>query len=1147
MFRLIQSILFIFSFVYASAQTSERYAEHSVLAEGKWVKIRVENAGMYQITNSTLRSMGFSNPDNVRLYGLNLEVLPESNIESIDDDLVELPLYRTDSKVLFYGRGQTQWTLNTYSTGALRYTHFNNPYSNYTYYFLTENTSSEPIELEKYAYNVGTDAEVLTSFPEHALIENDAFSFLYSGRIFFDSYDFASGNTKSYTLQTPDIVADRGIDLVIQFCAAGSSSSQLGITMNDSTLGTISYSALSNYEYGRLTSRTYTVGKRFSKESNTIRLQHTRTSGVSGRLDYIRASYERQLRLSSQELLFRPKQKGDVIFRLSGGSDETVVLHINSATGYEELNGTYNTSSRAWDYPFSSDAISWYNEEFVAFNPSATFPSPHVVGAIANQDLHSLSNIDLVIVIPASGNLTQQAQRLADAHTAADGMSCVVVSADKIYNEFSSGAPDATAIRRFMKMLFDKAPDAASRPKNLLLFGDCVWDNRMITSAMSGYKPDNYLLCYEGDNSLSHTNSFVLEEYFTLVADNASADVLRAKPLIGVGRIPVTTTSEAKDVVDKLITYINNEQVGAWKNTIAVLCDDGNNNQHMEDGDTLIGRISPLYPNIHIQRVYWDTYARERSTTGNSYPGAYSNINRIMQEGALVMNYTGHGAAYCLSHEQILRTSDFANWSSPHLPLWVTAACDVAPFDMNQSNIGEVALLNPKGAAMGILSTSRTVYPAPNSAINWRFMIRALGNKSDGSRYTLGEALADAKCNYIDTYNNSTYNVNKAHFVLLGDPAITLASPTPGIEIDLINSTYAPGSPMTIAAGETVTIEGHIVGEDGNVDTEFNGVISPVIYDNEETVICKNNPYGESNGNTNETPYQFTDRVRTLYTCADSVRQGKFKFVFPMPLDNNYSGQSGLVSLYAANDSHSNEVNGRFDNFLINGTSPTLQNDTEGPVITAYLNTEHFKEGDVVNETPLLIATFQDESGINMTGSGIGHDISVVIDNDEAQTYSLNAFFSPTIGDYRSGSVAFSIPELSDGHHTMSIRAFDALNNASQKTIDFFVNQGEQPEIFDMTVTSPAYNQITLTIENDRPQTNISVNVAVYSVAGHKVYETSESGFSSSASYTLSRNFNEMDSHLPPGVYILNAKIGCEGGKTVSKALKFVILSSKAQ
>ena len=364
------------------------------------------------------------------------------------------------------------------------------------------------------------------------------------------------------------------------------------------------------------------------------------------------------------------------------------------------------------------------------------------------------------------------------------------------------------------------------------------------------------------------------------------------------------------------------------------------------------------------------------------------------------MNYTGHGAAYCLSHEQILRTSDFANWSSPRLPLWVTASCDVAPFDMNQSNIGETALLNPKGAAMGIISTSRTVYPAPNSAINWRFMIRALGNKSDGTRYTLGEALADAKCNYIDTYNNSTYNVNKAHFVLLGDPAITLATPTPGIEIDLINSTYAPGSPMTIAAGETVTIEGHIVGEDGTIDTEFNGVISPVIFDNEEIVVCKNNPYGETNGNTIETPYQFTDRLRTLYTCADSVRQGKFKFVFPMPLDNNYSGQSGLVSLYAANDSHSNEVNGRFDNFLINGTSPTLQNDTEGPVITAYLNTEHFKEGDVVNETPLLIATFQDESGINMTGSGIGHDLSVVIDNDEAQTYSLNAFFSPTI-DHR--------------------------------------------------------------------------------------------------------------------------------------------------
>jgi hypothetical protein len=279
-----------------------------------------------------------------------------------------------------------------------------------------------------------------------------------------------------------------------------------------------------------------------------------------------------------------------------------------------------------------------------------------------------------VIVVPNSGKITQQAQRLADIHTQVDCMKCVVVTANQVYNEFSSGKPDATAIRRLMKMLYDTASSIATRPKNLLLFGDCVWDNRLVTPGLNKLNVDDLLLSYESENSYSHTNSYILEEYFALLDDNSTSNVLREFPRIGVGRIPATTTSEAKAVVDKLITYIKNEQVGAWKNTICVMCDDGNENKHMEDGEALIRQTSTLYPDYRIKRIYWDTYARERSSTGNSYPAVKADIDKQMTDGALIMNYSGHGAAYCLSHEQVVLRSDFENWSSPRLPLWITAA-----------------------------------------------------------------------------------------------------------------------------------------------------------------------------------------------------------------------------------------------------------------------------------------------------------------------------------------------------------------------------------------------------------------------------------------------------------------------------------------
>ena len=1066
------TLLYIIVTLALAVNAQSRYAEHSKLATGKWVKIRVKNEGIYQLTPSVLKNMGFSDPANVSLYGYNLPILPEANIENLSDDLTEIPSFRkSDGTMLFYSCGTTLWTRKN-STSA--YTHRNNPYSNYIYYFLTDSgtpvqmTSAETRSLSENRHmanrcvdepciDVATSGVSSTrastaeqsTYYAHSLHEEDAYSFLNTGRTFFENYDYSSGSSKTYNMSL-DNACCGDIDIEVQFGAAGSSSSTLNVSAQGNSLGTLAFSRLPEYEYASVSKKTFTLYDQYTS-SLSLTLQHTRSSGVSGHLDYIRASYEASLSVAGKNyVVFSPLSNGSTTFALQDADADVHVWKVTSPSETHELSGTL--SEKTLRFVASGAKL---NDKFVAVRTTASFPAPEVVGKIENQDLHSLDNVNLLIIVPSNGKLTSQAQRLADAHAEKDGISCAVVTADQVYNEFSSGTPDATAYRRLMKMLYDKQYSSSpltgtkAGSLNLLLFGNCVWDNRLVTNGLSSQSQDDYLLAYESDNSWSHTDSYVAEEYFTLLADGKGVSPLKEKPDCGVGRIPVSTSAEAKNVVDKLIAYINNEDAGAWKNTICMMGDDGNNNIHMEDAEAIISNTQRLFPDYHYKRIYWDSYPRKQSATGNSYPDVYAEINKTMQEGALIMNYTGHGAPYQLSHEKVLQTPDFANWTSPRLPLWITAACDVAPFDMNETNIACTALLNKQGGAMGFVGTARTVYSTPNRTLNRYLMSHLLAHKNNGERFTIGEALAQAKADILasKSYYSKQDTINKAHFVLLGDPAIKFAIPEYKIEIDKIDGkSIDSGNPPAIAAGATVTVQGHIVDADGNPVSGFDGLVFPTVYDSEEHIVCKNNPGDDVS------PLEYTDRTRILYSGTDSVAGGTFTFTFPVPLDINYSDASGLMTLYAVSEDKACEAQGRFEDFIVGGTADSDTEDTAGPEIALYLNSPDFVDGSVTDETPTLHVALHDDSGINTTGNGLGHDIVAIIDGNEATTYTLNSYYSQTVGDYRSGTIDYTMPALPAGAHTLLLRAFDTLNNMGEATIRFNVVEGlvEEYDIFDM-------------------------------------------------------------------------------------------------
>jgi hypothetical protein len=765
---------------------------------------------------------------------------------------------------------------------------------------------------------------------------------------------------------------------------------------------------------------------------------------------------------------------------------------------------------------------------------------PTYVCNITNQDHHADSEADMVIIIPTSQKLLSQAERLKTFHENHDKLSVNIVPADELYNEFSSGTPDANAYRRYLKMLYDRANgDESKMPKYLLLFGDCVWDNRMLTSDCSSLDPDDYLLAYESENSFNEITCYVDDSWYGILQDGKGGDPATETIDVGVGRFPVTTVDEAKIMVDKTINYAGNENAGSWQNTLMFMGDDGNYNLHMNDENEVADYISNLYPGYLSKKVMWDAYTRETSSTGNTYPEVSGLIKKQQASGALIMDYAGHGSETQISHEAVLKLSDFSGFTNTNLPLWITASCDIMPFDGVISTIGESAVLNSNGGAVAFYGTTRTVYADLNKRLNRAFLKYVLSRNSKGNPLTLGEAhrLAQNEMMTGTGYNGeSDRTTNHLQYSLLGDPALSLNLPDLTVQIDSINGISTSSSVLPVLkVGSVVRVKGHI--KNG---ATFKGVVTATVRDSKESVVCKKNDPTQE-----DTAFVYTDRTKTLYSGSDSVSNGQFVFSFAVPRDINYSNGTGLMNLYAVSNDHGQTVDGYNDKFHLGG-SEFSATDTIGPSVYCYLNTSSFVDGGDVNTTPYFVAELADTSGINATGNGVGHDMELIIDGDMSKTYSLNDNFAYDFGTYTRGTTYYSIPELTAGRHSLLFRAWDTLNNSSVVKLNFNVVQGLSPNIVNVSTTrNPASSATTFIITHDFSGSNIDVIIDVYDMSGRQLWEYTGNGISASGTFVVNWDLcTSGGQKLPTGVYIYRVRLSSNGSSKVSKAKKLIIVDN---
>lgn len=1119
----------MFSSLFAVAANSQ-YSSKSLLSEGRWVKIRVGKTGVFKLTYADLKGMGFDDPSKVSIHGYGGAPLDEDFSNDYIDDLPSTPVWRGSDYLLFYGRGPISWR---YDEASSTFVHTNNPYSLYGYYFVTDAT---PVSDVKELDSVDGATVRLSTYDDYLLHEQDLVSVAKSGReLYGEDLSGAKPRTLSDLSSIPGITQDDAKVTMSFISKVSSGAGVASLSINGSKLMDISIQANNESHVKALEGKRTVVWSGDKSEKNSVVVSYNSAFHNNVRLNYVRLNVKRALRPYGAYTLFRSVASVNNVtrFLVSGADANTIVLDVTDPREVSLMKGSLDGSGFSFTIPAGG------LREFALIRLDQRFDTPELVGEVPNQDLHSIQQSDMVII--AQKGLASEAERLAEVHRGDDGLSVHVVDPQAIYNEFSSGTPDATAYRRFMKMLYDRAGQGDGAPKYLLLFGDGAYDNRAICADVKGLPFDNMLLTYQSEESLSEFSarygySYVTDDYFGLLDDSSNKSLTARNSIsLGIGRFPIRSLSEAKAMVDKVIGYMRDGELGAWKNQITFVADDGNNadgytTKHAEQADALARFIDESHPEFRTNKVYFDAYKRDNS---GGYPDVRKRIAELLKSGQLLLNYTGHGNTLAWSDEYVWTQSDIMQSTYSKLPVWVTATCDFTRFDDVGTSAGESVFLNTTSGGIALFTTTRPVDSYGNASLNQELYRNLFDNA--GGRVTLGDAMMKTKRNLT--------GVNKLNFILIGDPAMPVSFPKYSARVTAVNGVEPDGEPVAFKALQKVTVEGEIVASDGALASDFSGTLEATVLDSQAKITTLGNNVVDGEPRR----FSYTDYPNAIYIGQDSVRKGKFSFSFMVPKDISYSNEHGKMNLYASDSDSRREANGSFLDYIVGGTADVIDRDTVGPEVRQiYLNDSSFVDGGVVNTTPYFVARIWDKSGVNITGSSIGHDIVLTIDSMPSMSYNLNSRYALIPESDGEGLVQFSIPALTAGIHTAEFKVWDILNNSTTYIFTFEVSEGLKPNLIELHATpSPARERVEFYLAHNRPESMLDVTIMVYDMQGKLLWNGRKSGSSELfKSFVVSWDLRDNGGRrVRPGIYIYRAAISQNGSKEATDANKLIILA----
>ncbi|MFH0866142.1 MAG: type IX secretion system sortase PorU [Bacteroidota bacterium] len=1135
-----------YNVIHASSGNEQKhtYADNSVLAEGTWYRLKIQNEGIYKISYNDLVQQGIDvssiNPLNIRIFGNGGGMLPEGNWEDNDDDLTENAIlvegendgtFGPDDYILFYGQSSVKWK---YDTVQKHFIHAKNYYSDYTYYFLNFG-NEQGRRITSQASVTETPDYIITKFDDYLHHEKDSVNLLKSGKEWYGEYfDAALSYSFHFTFSDIDLASEAWCKTNIAARNVEQTSFDI---LADNASKTIYVSAIPGSptsDYARFSEDTL----KFIPDDNdiTVTIEKNTASSI-GWVNFIEVNVTRNLSFTSPQMPFRNVSctgTGNISeFRLADADSSMKIWDITDPENIMEQQYTLDASEAV--YGSNTDTL----KQFIAFD-GTDFYSPVFVEEITNQNLHGLHQPDMVIITYPLFEL--QAEQIASIHEALDNFAVVVVTPQQVYNEFSSGSPDITAIRNFMRMFYERSGSTGNFPKYLLLFGDGSYDYKDRLSDNSNFVPT-----YQSFNSLVPVSSYLTDDYFGIL-DSTEGYYSNGALDIGIGRLPARTQSDAESLVDKIESYLNNnstftetngcntytsEITGDWRNMVCFIADDEDNNLHIEQAESLCKNIDSTNHNINIVKIYLDAYQQQTSSQGSTYPVVNVLLNEHVTKGSLIINYTGHGGETGWSHEGILQVTDINSWKNIYnMPAFVTATCEFSRFDEpSRTSAGELVLLNPAGGGIALFTTTRVSFAYSNFNLNKSFCKEAFTSDSTNGYPRLGDIIMKSK---ID--NGSIVNIR--NFVLLGDPALRLSYPENKVITSEVNGHDVNSEPDTLKSYSKCTVKGYIQDGNGQKMVNFNGFIYPAVYDKKifQTTVA-NDPQSA--------PYNFSTQEKIIFKGKSAVTNGDFEFSFIVPKDINVGYGQARISYYAK-DSLTHAA-GYYENsdFIIGGMDTNAVPDNAGPLIRLFFNDTSFIPGGTTDANPIFIAMLEDLSGVQYTGYGIGHDIVATLDGNTESSYILNDYFTPEINSYSKGEIEYPFRSLPEGEHTLNLKAWDIANNSSEAVIDFIVTKPGDLSLKNIfNYPNPFTENTCFCFEHNQPCCELGVEINIYNVTGMLVKNINETVATTGNKYsTLCWNGRNDSGHkLHSGVYVYKIKTVTGNNSWLESANRLIIL-----
>jgi len=1136
-FHILPVIFLLIPNILCPQSAKDNYSSSSVLSSGQWFRMAVLQDGVYRIDYSKLKQIGLQNASNPRIFANNFGQLSYYNDESGPDDLKEVAIltvagtdgiFNEGDYLLFFGQGTHRWKYNASSGG---YDFVRHNYSDTAFYFLT--TGTAPVKKIP-------DATVPAGTPDYYSSASDALfiheleteNLIKSGREWYQPVSVIAGININPGFS--DLITNEPVKFRIRVLARAPVPTQFRFSEAASIHKSIQVQPVNMFNYtgthAQISDSSGSAQPLSATPSYEIKFFNNGESGAKGWLDFVKLQGRKRNSFNGNTLFLsdsRSAGPGSVTeFVIKSPGRDPYIWDITDPAN--PTNIRYNRSGENIIFRSSTDSL----RPFVAF--SETNPLQPIIKAviIPNQDLHASGPADMLIVTHPL--FRKYAEKLSDIHFKNSGLISLVVTSNQIYNEFSGGIPDIVAIRNFIRMKYLKQSGTQNPLKYLLLFGDGSIENKTLPP----HNP-NFILTYQSQNSNIVVSSFTSDDFYGLLEDGEGE--AEGTEDIGIGRFPVSDTVQAGIVINKIVRYLDPSNTGDWKNVICITADDEDGNTHMSDAEGLAQLLKDSVPAYNTEKIYLDAFRQETSVNGQSYPDVITAINNRINSGCLIFNYVGHGNENGLAHERVVRTEDINSWKNgAKLPLFITATCEFSRFDDIDLNIvtrvmtprtsaGEMVLFNSEGGGIALMSTTRVVYSAPNYFLNRNIFNHAFDPDSSGKALRLGDIIRLAK-------NSTGSGPNKRNFSLLGDPALRLAYPWHGnVVTDSINHVAILSNPDSLKALSSITVSGHIEDRLGSTLSNFNGIVSPVVYDKATSIRTQANDGGLS--------MNFEIRNNILFSGKTTATGGRFSFTFIVPRDINYAYGTGKISYYA-NDNE-RDMNGFFQDIIVGGFASINTSDTEGPVIRLFMNDTLFRNGGITDENPRLLAVIEDKGGINTTGAGIGHDLTAWLDNDTKASIILNNYFENDFNSYMKGKVAYDLSGIPKGSHSLTIKAWDNYNNSSQESILFLVEENGRFILKNLiNYPNPIVNETKISAEHNRPDDQLEIILTIFDMSGRMIRIIKDHTYATG--YQLSPipwdGKSEDGQRVGRGIYPYRLTVTAENGETAVSSGRMIIL-----